>query len=112
MCIPKILSVVTPSSPRMPLRQNSDKIDVRDIPQLNVCALMRARCVVNAVYATDSKSHREMSHGEVTKTTKSLNAFTPEGRVNTAFHCDSWGNAVFISKQMDDKFTLSNYSNF
>lgn len=73
---------------------------------------MRARCVVNTVYATDTKSHGEMSHGEVTKTTKSLNAFTPEGRVNTAFHCDSWGNAVFISKQTDDKFTLSNYSNF
>lgn len=69
----------------MPLRQNTDKIDVRDIPQLNVCAPMRARCVVNTVYATDTKSHREMSHGEVTQTTKSLNAFTPEGRVNTAF---------------------------
>lgn len=29
---------------------------VRDIPQLNVCALMRARCVVNMAQTTDTET--------------------------------------------------------
>lgn len=41
------------------------RLIVRDIPQLNVCVLMRARCVVNSAHKTDTKIPKEkaaMSH--------------------------------------------------
>lgn len=31
------------------------RLIVRDIPQLNVCVLMRARCVVNSAQTTDTR---------------------------------------------------------
>lgn len=32
------------------------RLIVRDIPQLNVCVLMRARCVVNSAHTTDTRN--------------------------------------------------------
>ena len=47
------------------------RLNVRDIPQLNVCVPMGARCVVNSAYKTDTEKSPESLQQNVTQVSMS-----------------------------------------
>lgn len=50
-----------------PQTKHPIRLNVRDIPQLNVCVPMRARCVVNSAYKTDTEKYPESLQQNVTQ---------------------------------------------